>query len=73
VDALTVSMARGVSESMPLQVAAVAIAIGVASNTLLKLSAALVLGSPGFRRIAGGALFVMAAVALGSLAWLAPR
>jgi len=39
----------------------------------LKLSAALVLGSPGFRRIAGGALFVMAAVALGSLAWLAPR
>jgi len=73
VDALTVSMARGVSESMPLQVAAVAIAIGVASNTLLKLSAALVLGSPGFRRIAGGTLFVMAAVAIGSLAWLAPR
>ncbi len=73
VDALTVSMARGVSESMPLQVAAVANAIGVASNTQLKLSAALVLGSPGFRRIAGGALFVMAVVAIGSLAWLAPR
>jgi len=73
VDALTVSMARGVSESVSLQVAAVAIAIGVASNTLLKLSAALVLGSPAFRRIAGGALFAMAAVAIGSLAWLAAR
>jgi hypothetical protein len=58
---------------MPLQVAAVAIAIGVASNKLLKQAAALVRGGAGFRRIAGGALFVMAAVAIGSLAWLAPR
>jgi uncharacterized membrane protein (DUF4010 family) len=73
VDALTVSMARGVSESMTLQVAAVAIAIGVASNTVLKLLVALVLGSAAFRRIAGGALFVMAVAAAASLAWLAAR
>jgi uncharacterized membrane protein (DUF4010 family) len=73
VDALTVSMARGISETTSLQVAAVAIAIGVASNTVLKLSAALIFGSSGFRKIAGGALFSMAVVAIGSLAWFAVR
>jgi uncharacterized membrane protein (DUF4010 family) len=68
VDALTVSMARGMAGSIPVQVAAVAIAIGVASNTVLKLMVALILGSGGFRKIAGGALVLMTLAAAGSLA-----
>jgi uncharacterized membrane protein (DUF4010 family) len=71
VDALTVSMARGVAGSTSLQVAAVAIAIGVASNTVLKLGVAVVFGSSRFRMIAGGALLMMAVVAIGSIVWLA--
>ena len=42
VDALTMSMARGMSGAAPLELAARAIAIGVAANTALKLALALV-------------------------------
>jgi uncharacterized membrane protein (DUF4010 family) len=67
VDALTVSMARHVAPGMSLETAAFAIAIGVLSNTLLKLTVALFFGSPVFRRIAGGTLLGMVVAASVSL------
>jgi len=60
VDALTISMTRGVAQNAGVEIAATAIAVGVLSNTLLKMGLAVVLGSPPFRVIAGGALLVMA-------------
>jgi uncharacterized membrane protein (DUF4010 family) len=59
VDALTVSMARGVAATASPAVAAAAIAVGVLSNTAMKLGLAVVLGAPRFRVIAGGALAAM--------------
>jgi uncharacterized membrane protein (DUF4010 family) len=59
VDALTVSMARGVAQTVSPAVAATAIAIGVLANTAMKLSLALFFGSRTFRTIAGGALALM--------------
>ena len=56
VDALTMSMARGVSDSVSLELAARAIAVGVTANTALKLVCALVFGARPFRLIAGGTL-----------------
>jgi uncharacterized membrane protein (DUF4010 family) len=67
VDALTISMARRVASDISLETAALAIAIGVLSNTVLKLIVALFFGSAGFRRVAGGALFGMALAAGASL------
>jgi uncharacterized membrane protein (DUF4010 family) len=63
VDALTVSMARGAAYSSSIGVAATAIAIGVLTNTVLKLLVALFLGNPRFRRIAGGTLALMCVAA----------
>jgi uncharacterized membrane protein (DUF4010 family) len=60
VDALTISMARQVAPALSLDTAALAIAVGVLSNTALKVTIALLFGSPRFRRVAGGALFGMA-------------
>jgi uncharacterized membrane protein (DUF4010 family) len=65
VDALTVSMAKGVAQAISPAVAATAIAVGVLSNTAMKLGLALVFGSAGFRAIAGGALAMML-VAIGA-------
>lgn len=59
VDALTVSMARGVAQTVSPAIAATAIAVGVLANTGLKLGLALVFGSPRFRTIAGGTLALM--------------
>ena len=59
VDALTVSMARGVAYTVSLDAAALAIAVGVLSNTVLKLAVALFFGSRPFRKIAGGTLALM--------------
>lgn len=59
VDALTVSMARGVAQTVSLHTAAAAIALGVLSNTGMKLAVALTFGSPSFKRIAGGSLALM--------------
>jgi uncharacterized membrane protein (DUF4010 family) len=63
VDALTISMSRQVAPTVSFETAAVAIAVGVLSNTVLKLTMALFLGSPGFRRTAGTTLFGMAVAA----------
>ena len=70
VDALTVSMARDVAHTSSVETAAVAIALGVLTNTVLKLAFALLLGSPLFRRIAGSTLFVMILAAVAALAML---
>ena len=59
VDALTVSMARGVAHTVSPAIAATAIAVGVLANTGLKLGLALFFGSRRFRTIAGGALALM--------------
>lgn len=59
VDALTVSMARGVAQTVSPAIAATAIAVGVLANTGLKLGLALFFGSRRFRTIAGGALVLM--------------
>lgn len=67
VDALTVSMARGVAATEPLDMAAMAIAVGVLANTTLKLGVALFFGSRRFRAIAGGALCVMVVAAAAAI------
>jgi uncharacterized membrane protein (DUF4010 family) len=59
VDALTMSMARGVAHMVSPTVAATAIAVGVLANTGMKLALTVVFGSPRFRMIAGGALVLM--------------
>ena len=68
VDALTMSMARGMSGAAPPELAARAIAIGVAANTALKLAVVLLFSAGWFRGIAGGTLAVMLGTAI---AWLA--
>ena len=65
VDAVTLSMAKDVAHSVSASIAAAAIGIGVLTNTGLKLAMALILGSPRFRAITGGALLLMLA-ALGA-------
>ena len=71
VDALTISMARDVAQAVSPSTAAAAIAIGVLTNTAMKLGMSLFLGSRRFRVIAGGALVLMLAALGGPLAfWL---
>lgn len=69
VDALTVSMARGVAQDVSLPTAALAIAVGVLANTAMKLGLALSFGSARFKRIAGGTLAVMIAAAAIAVLW----
>ena len=74
VDALTATMARSVTRTSTLEVAALAIAIGVLSNTAMKMAIALILGRGKFRTIAAGTLALMllggaAALALLHLWW----
>jgi uncharacterized membrane protein (DUF4010 family) len=68
VDALTMSMARGVSATVSLDLAATAIAVGVTANTALKLACALALGVGPFRAIAGGTLTAMLIAGIAMLA-----
>jgi uncharacterized membrane protein (DUF4010 family) len=70
VDALTMSMARGVAASQSEAVAATAIAVGVLANTAMKLGLAIFLGAPRFRTIAGGSLALMLVAAGGALLFL---
>jgi uncharacterized membrane protein (DUF4010 family) len=72
VDALTVSMARGVAATDSPAVAATAIAVGVLANTAMKLGLAIVLGASRFRFIVGGGLALML-VAIGGALLLLPR
>jgi uncharacterized membrane protein (DUF4010 family) len=68
-DALTLSMNRLGSSAELLRLAAHAIAIGVISNTVLKLTVALVLGRPAFRRDAGLGLLALGLASVAAL-WL---
>ena len=72
VDALTVSMGRGVAATSSPAVAATAIAVGVLANTAMKLALAVFFGAPRFRAIAGGALALML-VAVGGALLVVPR
>jgi uncharacterized membrane protein (DUF4010 family) len=56
VDALTVSMAREAAQTVSLETTALAIAVGVLANSVLKTGTALLLGSGTFRTIVSGAL-----------------
>ena len=67
VDALTVSMTRSAAQTISPTVAATAIAVGVLANTGMKLALTVVLGSPRFRTIAGGALVLMLLLLGGAL------
>jgi uncharacterized membrane protein (DUF4010 family) len=62
VDALTVSMAREIGKSVSPEVAATGIAVGVLTNTAMKLGLAVVFGSRTYTLIAGGALLLMLAL-----------
>lgn len=59
VDALTATMARSVARTSSLEVAALAIAVGVLSNTAMKMAIALIFGRSRFRTIAAGTLALM--------------
>ncbi len=69
-DALTISMARSTASGAPLEVAAQAIAIGVISNSVLKMLLAVILGRGKFRLEAGGVLLAMTLALVASLVWL---
>lgn len=51
VDALTISMAKGAEAQIPIAIAAEAIAVGVLSNTILKLVLGVAIGRNRFRRL----------------------
>jgi uncharacterized membrane protein (DUF4010 family) len=65
VDALTMSMARGIATATSLDLAAMAIAVGVLANTAMKLALTLWFGNASFRIITGGALAGMIVVGAG--------
>lgn len=67
VDVLTVSMAKAAAGVTSPEAAALAIAVGVLSNTALKLGVALVFGLERFRWIAGGTLALMVIAAAASI------
>ena len=69
-DALTYSMARFGRETGAIALAARAIAIGVLSNTLVKLAITLGVGSPALRRTGSLALAALALASAGGLWWL---
>jgi uncharacterized membrane protein (DUF4010 family) len=76
VDALTLSMTRLGTDETRRHLAASAIAVGVLSNTLLKLTLTLVLGSPAFRRRASTGLVALALASVLGLwieSWLTTR
>lgn len=52
VDALTYTMARLAGDGGSVTLAAQAIAVGILANTMLKFGIAIVVGAPGFRRVA---------------------
>lgn len=68
-DALTLSMSRLANEPAMLRLAAQAMAVGVLSNTILKLGVVVTIGAADFRRRAGLGLLALA-VASGLGLWL---
>lgn len=68
VDALTVTMARGLGTRAGIDGAAQAIAVGILANTLLKASMAVVIGRGACRALTASALLAVAAILAGLLA-----
>jgi uncharacterized membrane protein (DUF4010 family) len=68
VDALTLSMARLAGDPAQRHLAATAVALGVLSNTFLKIGLTLALGAPAFRRRAGLGLLLLALATAAGLA-----
>jgi len=60
VDVLTISMARSAEGQIPIPIAAQAIAIGILSNTILKLLLGAAIGRGRFRRLTPAWLAIMA-------------
>jgi uncharacterized membrane protein (DUF4010 family) len=60
-DALTLSLARSAPAPAQIPATAIALVVGVLSNTLLKLAVAVVVGRGSFRTVAGAALIAIAA------------
>lgn len=71
-DALTLSMTRLAAEPEMLRLAALAMAVGVFSNTILKLAAVVTVGQAEFRRRAGLSLLLLAAASVAGL-WIGTR
>lgn len=67
VDALTLSMARSAAAGLALETAALALAIGILSNTMLKFIVAVTVGTGPFRRLAGLGLGLMALAQLAAI------
>lgn len=67
VDALMISMARTAQVSGALDAPALAVAVGILSNTLLKLALAIVVARAPFRVVAGAGLAAMAAASLAAI------
>ena len=70
IDALVVSMVKDSGAQLPATTAATAMAIGVLSNTLLKLGIGMIIGAKQFRRVVGIGLFAVAVACVLSLFWL---
>ncbi|HUE86337.1 MAG TPA: DUF4010 domain-containing protein [Vicinamibacterales bacterium] len=70
VDALTLSMSRDIANSISPTVAAIGIAIGVLTNTAMKLGLAVFFGARIFQVIGGGALLLMLLALGAALAFL---
>lgn len=69
VDALTISMSRSSAAGLPLDTAALALAVGALSNTILKLLVVVTVGRGRFRTLAGAGLVLMALAQGASIAF----
>jgi uncharacterized membrane protein (DUF4010 family) len=67
VDALTLSMARNAAEGLAVTIAAQALAVGILSNTVLKLLLSVLVGDGRFRTVAGVGLTAMTAAGVVAL------
>lgn len=71
VDALTVSMAREIAPTASVETAALALAVGIIANNVLKTAIALVFGTHRFRVIVAAALVAIMAAAAASIVFIA--
>ncbi len=69
VDALTISMAREIAPAVSVEMPALALAVGILSNTALKTALALIFGAGTVRLVAGGTLLLMIAAGAAAI-WL---
>ena len=68
VDALILSMAKEITQTVSVNTAAVAIAVGILANTVLKTAIALIFGVKQFRIVVAGALTLIMIAAAASIA-----